>query len=198
MTSSEGCQPSSVRLGEGFRVRLRTEFDRGGRTCPWRPGRRDHPTGERFTEHLPHERQRRREAAPWERGVAIPQPQHLGGLAVGLGEESVGLVELLADPLPDGVEARGRRLLGPVRLGSRLLPQDDVGPEGRPAGGLSLGRGVLFDLLDQGGDSCPVGLGGEVLPAGEGYEGERLGLGETVGISLLPLDLGQVLLVRGE
>jgi hypothetical protein len=43
-------------------------------------------------------------------------------------------------------------------------------------------------------DSCLVGLGGEVLPAGEGRQGERFGLGEAVGIGLLPFELGQVLL----
>jgi hypothetical protein len=60
--------------------------------------------------------------------------------------------------------------------------------------GLSLNRGILFDLLDEARDVSPVGLGGEMFPAGERRQGERLGLGEAFRIGLLPFDLREMLL----
>jgi hypothetical protein len=89
-----------------------------------------------------------REAAGWERRGPIPRLQLVGGKAEGAHEEGVGLVELPADPLTEGVEAESGRLLGPVRLALGILAKDGLGLQRLASGLLAQRRGIGFDLLD--------------------------------------------------
>jgi len=75
-----------------------------------------------------------RKASGREQRLPISRLQLVGGDAESAHEESIGLIELLADPLTEGVEARGGRLLGLVRLGLGILAEDGLGAERRASG----------------------------------------------------------------
>ena len=92
------------------------------------------------------------------------------------------------------MEERGRRLLHPLGTAPGILSQDLrraewLGSRSPPGRG-----GFLLDLLDQIPDALPVGLGRQVLPAGEGREGDGLGGGVLERVGVLPLAAGEVLL----
>jgi hypothetical protein len=121
-----------------------------------------------------HERECRREAAGGEYHSGIPCLELLRGAPEGGDEPCVAFVELSTDLLAHGVEQGRRRSLQLSGSGVRVL-RSDCGHAERPASGPgSASSGFGFDLVDELRDPAPVGFRGEVLPAGQGRERDRL------------------------
>src|SRR3954447_24467184 len=72
------------------------------------------------------------------------------------------------------MEQRRRRSLRLFRTLVRMAPQDRRGPQGLAPCPHSLGRGLLYDLVNQAERTSSPDLGGKVLPAGERREVQRL------------------------
>ena len=100
--------------------------------------------------------------------VGVSPLQLLGGRAVGGYEPGEALVEVVAHDLAGGVEERGRRLFDPLGTAHGILGQDRRDAERLGSRPLARRGGVLLDLHGHVRDALPVGLRGEVLPAGEG------------------------------
>ena len=90
------------------------------------------------------------------------------------------------------METRSWRLLRPAWLCPRILPADRVRSERLFAALLPLSAGRILDLLNHDLDLMAVLLGGEVLPAGQGHQDERLGLLEVLRPARLASLLRQV------
>jgi hypothetical protein len=101
-------------------------------------------------------------------------------------------VELLACLFVERVETRSWRLLRPAWLCPRILPADRVRSERLFAALLPLSAGRILNLLNHALDLMAVLLGGEVLPAGQGYQDERLGFLEVLRPTRLASLLRQV------
>jgi len=98
----------------------------------------------------------------------------------------------LACAFAESVKTRGWRLLRSVGFCPWILPPDRVRSERLFASPLPLSFGRVFDLLDHALDLMTVLLGGEMLPAGQGYQGERFRFLEILGPLRLASLLGQV------
>jgi hypothetical protein len=73
----------------------------------------------------------------------------LGRIPEGGQEEAVDLPEAISDRLGRGMEARGRRLLGLVGLGERILPEDHSEAQDRNPSLQPRQSRLDLDLLDE-------------------------------------------------
>ncbi len=115
-----------------------------------------------------------REAPDGEGRAAITCSQLLGCLPECGDEQRISFVELLAHEMADGMkQGRGRF---PQTRGTMvwMLAQGRRHSQGLAADPGSPGGGFGFDLADQAEGSCSLGVGGKILPEGEGREGHRL------------------------
>jgi hypothetical protein len=81
-----------------------------------------------------------------------------------------------------------------ARLAAGVLRQDRSGTEGRDAGLLSSRRGLSFNLRHQGRDAAMSLCVRQVLPAGQGIEGQSLRRGVLQPIELFLAVAGGILL----